>query len=121
MNQMTYNRQDSRTFWKLLNKLNTKTNENMFTKGISGNRWKTHFQTLFTKNDNPNIPNSPNTTGPLDYDITPEELDEGSYILRPGKSTGKDRILNEMILCLLKTHPDIILKLFNLILSSDLI
>ena len=118
MNQMTCNRHDSRNFWKLLNKLGTKKNDSIFTKGISGNRWKTHFQTLFTKTDNFSIPNCSITNGPLDYDITSEELDEGSYILRPGKSTGIDGVSNEMILCLLKTHPDVILKLFNLILSS---
>ena len=119
INQMNGNRKNSRFFWKLLDKLNFKNSEKEFKKGISGNRWKSHFQSLFSKSDEIKIPDSHDTTGPLDYDITPEELDEASYILRPGKSTGKDGILNEMILCLLKTHPRVILRLFNLILSSE--
>ena len=40
-----------------------------------------------------------------------------SYILRPGKSSSTDGIPNEMILCLLKTSPRNILKLFNTILD----
>ena len=121
MNQMTCNRRNSRFFWKLLDKLNIKTNENLFKSKISGNRWKSHFQELFSKNnDNIPIPDSPSTTGPLDYEINLEELEDASYILRNGKSTGKDGTLNEMIRCLLKTHPDIILKLFNTILTSGL-
>ena len=121
MNQMTCNRRNSRFFWKLLDKLNAKNNDNLFKSGISGKRWKSHFQELFTKNaDDTPIPNSPSTTGPLDYDISSEELEDASYILRNGKSTGKDGILNEMIRCLLNTHPDIILRLFNTILSSGL-
>ena len=107
MNQMTSKRKNSRFFWKLLHKLNTKTNESKFKKGISASRWKAHFQKLFTKNDNSDIPNSPSSIGPLDYDITLEELENASYILRPGKSTGKDSVSNEMIRCFLKTHPDI--------------
>ena len=119
MNQMTCNRKNSRCFWKLLDKLDRKKDENAYKKSISGNRWKSHFQQLFTKNDNVDIPDCSVPNGQLDYDITPEELEDGSYILRPGKSTGKDGILNEMISCLLKTHPGVILKLFNLILSSE--
>ena len=101
--------------------MNTKTNENLFRSGISGKRWKSHFQELFSKNvtDSP-IPDSPSTSGPLDHEITIEELEESSYILRNGKSTGRDGILNEMIRCLLNTHPDVILKLFNVILSSGM-
>ena len=118
---MTSNRRNSRFFWKLLDKLNTKTSENLFKSGISGKRWKSHFQELFSQNvDDTPIPDPPSTTGPLDYEITPEELEDASYILRNGKSTGKDGVLNEMIRCLLNTHPDIILKLFNTILSCGL-
>ena len=118
MDQLTCNRKNSRYFWKLLDKLNAKVDENIFKKGISGNRWKTYFQQLFTKTNDIDIPSCSDSNGPLDYDITLEELEIGSYVLRPGKSTGRDGILNEMIRCLLETHPNVILKLFNLILSS---
>ena len=62
---------------------------------------------------------SPTDTGCLDYEITSEELEKASYILRPSKSPGIDGISNEMILSLLKTNPKVILKLFNTILLSD--
>ena len=119
INQMNGNRKNSRFFWKLLDKLNLKNSDNEFKKGISGNRWKTHFQSLFSRSGETKIPDNHDINGPLDFDITLEELTEASYILRAGKSTGKDGVLNEMISCLLNTHPHVILRLFNLILSSE--
>ena len=78
-----------------------------------------HFRSLFTTENRPLYPNSPNETGCLDYEITSEEIEEASYILRPMKSSGIDGISNEMILCLLKINPKIILKLFNAVLFSE--
>ena len=118
LEQMTCKRQNSRNFWNLLKKLDFKINENIFKKSISGYRWKKHFTSVFTTKNTTPLPNSPHGTGCLDYDITPEELEKSSYILRPGKSSSIDGILNEMILCLLKTSPRTILKLFNTILTS---
>ena len=101
---------NSRSFWKILNKLNVKTNENIPKKGISRTRWKNHFESLFTAKTKTDIPPSPTESGRLDFEITPEELEKASYILRPMKSTGIDGISNEMILSL-------ILKLFDTINS----
>ena len=64
------------------------------------------------------LPSTPNENGPLDYQITRNELESASYILRPYKSSGLDGVSNEMILCLLKVSPSTILKLFNTILES---
>ena len=50
MDQLTCNRKNSRYFWKLLDKLNAKIDENIFKKGISGNRWKNHFSTTIYQN-----------------------------------------------------------------------
>ena len=44
------------------------------------------------------------------------ELENASKILKPGKAVGFDNVNNEMILCLMNTYPNVILKLFNTIL-----
>ena len=55
----------------------------------------------------------------MDYEITLEEVNGASFILKPGKSTGIDGISNEMISSLLTKYPDIIIKLFNSIVQSS--
>ena len=65
------------------------------------------------------LPDSPTQTGCLDYEITYKELENASYILKPMKSPGIDCVTYEMILCLLKTNPNVVLKLFNTVLLSD--
>ena len=59
--------------------------------------------------------------GPLDYDITIQEVENASFSLKPGKATGIDNVSNEMIAGILSVYPDIILKLFNFILKSNAI
>ena len=59
------------------------------------------------------------TIGPLDYNISLEELKNASGILQPGKALGIDSISNEMIQSLLQCHPEIILLLFNSIIESN--
>ena len=48
-----------------------------------------------------------------------EELDGASYVLRRDKSSGYDSLSNEMIKCLLEANPDLLLKLFNAVFSSN--
>ena len=85
--------------------------------------WKTHFKGVL---HNPNIGSNSklplNTTesGPLDYEITEDEIKLGAYILRLGKSPGIDCISNEMIACLLLVKPVVIKKLFNSILKHPM-
>ena len=56
--------------------------------------------------------------GPLDYEISEEELRLGAYILKNGKAPGHDRISNEMLDCLLEVKPEVICKLFNALLKT---
>ena len=118
LNQLSCERKNTRNFWKILDKLGQKTNESIFKRSISGSRWVNHFKGLFTAQNRPDIPLSPIDSGCLDFEITSEELEKASYILRPGKSSGIDGISNEMISSLLKTTPKAILTLFNTILQS---
>ena len=119
MQQMKLSNKQSKKFWKLLSKLESSRDDHIFIKGISADKWKTHFKNVL-HNPKAEEPLPPNTvvTGPLDFEITPEEIDTGAYILRKGKAPGFDNISNEMILCVLKTKPEILLKLFNSILKN---
>ena len=114
---MSWSKKDGKTFWKLLGKLDKKSDEKIFKEGISGDRWVSHFESISNSGINSNkqqtIPLNTIERGQLDYDITYEEIKLASYILRNGKSSGYDSISNEMILSLLRVSPDAIRILFN--------
>ena len=116
---MNCGRKNSKTFWNILKKLDLKLTAKFFKKCISGHRWKKPFKSLFRKENTVTLPNNPNETGYLDHKITMIELDAESYILRPMKSPAIDNIPNEMIMCLLKENPEVILELFNRVFVSD--
>ena len=58
------------------------------------------------------------TKGALDYPISPEELQDATKILKNGKGTGIDVILNEILSPLVKLYPKLVLRAFNDILSE---
>ena len=119
MSQLSCTRKSSRHFWKLLDKFKPQCKDNVFKSGISGERWVNHFKSVFVSNDHVNaFPNNPDENGLLDYAITLNELENASYILKPGKASGVDGLSNEMILGLLKTQHHILLRLFNACLLS---
>ena len=92
--------------------------------GISSNRWKTHFKSVLhnpTIGNKGQLPHNTAERGPLDFEISDEEIKTGSYILRHNKSSGMDCISNEMISCLLSAKPEIIKKLFNSILKYPMV
>ena len=119
LNQLNCNIKDTKKFWKILEKIHPKHNDDNFKSGISGQRWVNYFKSIYTDTETQPFPPSPVENGPLDYIITMDELTKASYILKPGKAPGIDGISNEMILCLLSSNPLIILKLFNAVLLSD--
>ena len=124
LQKMKWNSKKSKFFWKLLDKLKNNPNKNRFITGISGVRWMKHFSNVL-KNPNPLDRNElpPNTVenGPLDSDISLEEIKFASYILKHGKSPGIDTISNEMLSSLLEAKPEIIVKIFNSILKNPMI
>ena len=117
---MHWNKKDGKIFWKLLNKLDNKQNDNIFKEKISGETWKSHFKSLFNKKHEETNTFPPNTkeNGILDYEISMEEIKLGSYILRNGKAPGFDSISNEMVSALLNVRPDVLKTLFNTILQN---
>ena len=74
---MNQSKKDSKTFWKLLDKLEQKNNDNVCKQGIPDQRWVSHFKSNFQA-PNGNKPLAENTreTG----DISEEELKLGVYI-----------------------------------------
>ena len=119
LEQMKWSNKQSKKFWKLLGKLEYSRENQTFIKGISADKWKTHFKNVLHSPsvEDKNLPQNTTETGSLDFVITPEEIELGAYILRKGKASGFDNISNEMIACLLKTKSAILVKLFNSILK----
>ena len=117
--EMQMKKGDQKKFWKLLEKLKHPKND-IFKNTISGNRWNEHFKGILRDNSREiNYPPNSSDSGPLDEEITIEELHEASYILKPNKSCGYDSISNEMILCLLEVQPQLLVKLFNAIFNTN--
>ena len=121
VNEMNLTGKNQKYFWRLLDKLEGSRYDNMFKDCISGSRWKQHFTKVLREEQRDIVyPPDSNEEGPLDHRITRQELSEASYVLRPDRSSGYDSLSNEMILCLLETNPEIILKLFNIVFNSNI-
>ena len=119
MEDMKQSKNDSKKFWKLLDKMEKKTNDTIFKQGIKDQRWVSHFKSIFNNPEGANpLPKNTAEFGELDREITPDELKIGAYVLRLGKSPGFDSISNEMLLCLLESNLKLIQTLFNSILLN---
>ena len=57
--------------------------------------------------------------GPLDYEISEEELDEASGILKNGEKCGIDYISYEMLKCIRDYNPKLLLKVLNFALRNN--
>ena len=114
MDQLNHSKNDSKTFWKLLDKMEKKKDDSVFKQGISNHRWVSHFQSIFRDPINAKaLPTNTAENGELDQEISDEEIKIAGYILRNGKASGFDSISNEMLQCLLEIRPDILKKVFN--------
>ena len=120
VNKMNLTGKNQKYFWKLLDKLEGSSHDNMFKDLISGDRWVDHFKKVLREEKRDILyPADSMEQGPLDQRITMEELNDAEYVLRPDKSTGYDSLSNEIIKCLVETNPRIILSLFNLVFDSN--
>ena len=116
--KMEWSRKDSKNFWKLLDKFEKQKDDGVFKECISGERWVNHYKSILQSQNNDNeLPRNSCLEGPLDYEISKEELEMSAYILKPGKATGYDCISNEMISCLFEVNPEVIRKLFNALIK----
>ena len=64
------------------------------------------------------LPDNNAEAGPLDFEISKEELEMCAYILKNGKSPGYDIISYEMLSCLMKVNPEFIRMFFHNLLKS---
>lgn len=77
-----------------------------------------HFKNLLNTKESIRVPPKCHEKGPVDDKISLKELKEAAGILKPGKAVAIDNLNNEMLSCLVEVCPELILKLFNLILDS---
>ena len=118
MEQMKQSKNDSKKFWKLLDKMEQKEDDTIFKKGISDNRWVSHFRSIFHNPGGQPLPKNTRISGELDREITDAEMLSAAYILRNGKAPGFDAVSNEMLQCLIEVRPEILKSVFNSILKS---
>ena len=110
---------DPRKFWKLLNKLSPNHSNSLSSNNIKISQWTNHFKSILNSKRDVEVPTSGVETDPLDYVITMEELAVATAILKNGKCPGLDNIINEMLICIFKTYPHVILSLFNRIFETE--
>ena len=110
---------DQKRFWKLAKKLEQNATQNKHY--VSPGNLYRHFKNIRKSNRVIKMPPDSHEKGKLDYPFTEEELKEAKKILRMGKATGIDNLSNEMISCFVEIYPQLTLKLFNKILSSNTI
>ena len=116
---MEWKSKDSKAFWKLLDRLDQKKGLDNLKENITPKSWNNHFKKVFmNEKTKEELPKNTKEKGPLDFQISIDELKEAKYILRFGKSPGYDRISNEMLHCLTDLEPELIRKLFNAIINK---
>ena len=111
---------EGKKFWKSLDKLDFSKNMNDCVDKISIDSWREHFNSIYCDEQEPMYPPDCNDEGPLDHEITMEELIEASYVLKNDKSCGIDMISNEILKCILQKRPHILLKLYNSALENNI-
>lgn len=118
---MNYSKKDGKIFWKLLDKIEQKQDDTIFKQGIPGQKWISHFKSIFQDpKGRSTLPQNTTEIGNLDYEITDEEINAAGYILRNNKVVGYDIISNEMLSCLLEAHPHIVKRIFNHLLKNPI-
>ena len=104
-------------FWKLLNKLDLEKAHRNIATDISPNEWMDHYTKLLQGNSKGKIPDNRAESGPLDYEVTIEEIMDARGILKPGKATGVDIVSNEMILEALVMYTEAFRNVMNILLK----
>ena len=104
-------------FWNIFRKISPKTKKGMVQPSMK--KFFDHFKNLSESSRAQDFPSLSTDSGPLDYEIVLEELEECCKKLRYGKANGYDDSCNEMLISLARTYPKVLLKLFNNILESS--
>ena len=107
------NSNEGKKFWNSLNKLDNKKMANNCISSISQDSWIKHFESIRCGESEPIYPPDCTEDGPLDFEISEQELLGATSILKNGKSSGSDMISYEMLKCVIEFNPSILLKVFN--------
>ena len=118
LEHMNFNRKNGKKFWKLLDKLNLNRDDKHFVSNIPMDKWTNHFSKVLKGAKEPNYPSDCSDIGPLDFEISTEEMNEAAGILKKGKAG--NTISNEMLSCVLMTKPNIILYFLNAFLEGKI-
>ena len=105
-------------FWKTANKLRKPKDDSL--KKIPPKEIYNHFSQLLQTKASDLTVIAQSDQGPLDNDITKEELERVMCLIKYRKSTGPDRISNEILEVIYDAFPDLFLRLFNNILSNGI-
>ena len=118
-NMLEFDRQrECKKFWNSLKRLNNE-KETDYVSCISQHSWINHFEKVRRTDKDPVYPPDDMNEGPLDYEISEEELDEASAILKNGKKCGIDLISYEMLKCIRDYNPKLLLKVLNFSLHNN--
>ena len=116
---LQYDRQrESKKFWNSLKKLNNE-KEIDYVSYISQQSWIDHFKKVRTTENDPKYPPDDTDDGPLDYEISDEELDDASGVLKNGKKCGIDMISYEILKCIRDYNSKLLLKVLNFVLRRN--
>ena len=86
---------------------------------ISHDSWVNHFRKIRTSDRDPVYPPDDENEGPLDYEISLEELNDSSGVLKNGKKWGADLVSYEMLKCIKEYNPRLLLKVLNYTLLNN--
>ena len=109
---------ESKKFWDSLKKLNNE-KEVDYISCISQDSWVNHFQKIRRADKDPSYPPDDENEGPLDYEISLEELNKAKGVLKKGKKWGADLISYEMLKCILEYKSSLLLKTLNYVLTNN--
>ena len=98
---------ESKKFWNSLRSLNNE-KEPDYISCISPQSWVEHFKKVRTADTDPSYPPDDTSEGPLDYEISDEELDDASGVLKNGKKCGIDLISYEILKCIRDFSPKLL-------------
>ena len=105
-----------REFWKIFRKISPKSKREPIAPSMQN--FFDYFKNLSVSSRPLEMPENSTSNGPLDYEISLEELIAVGKKTKQGKAVSLDNICNEMLIALITTYPKVLLKLFNAILMS---
>ena len=108
---------ESKKFWNIFKKISPRNKRDPVQPSMKN--FFNYFKELSTSSRAQTFPPVNTCNGPLDYEISEDELDQSSHKIRLGKASGYDDSCNEMIRGLVNKYPKVLLKLFNKILQSN--